>query len=63
MNPHSTTFLQSDFPFSLRPLWNQFTTELKNYLSILYLFTYSDHKTVLTPIVCAPSYHRLLVEN
>ena len=63
MTLHPITFPAFDFSLSSPPLWKQFTTTLGNYLSILYLFTYSDHKTVLIPVVCLASYPHLFIKN
>ena len=58
MSSHPTTlsFPVLDFSPSIRLPWNQVTTTLRNCLNILYLFTYSDYKTVLIPVVCPPSH-------
>ena len=36
---------------SLRRPWDQFTPALRDYLRALYIFTHSDHKTILIPVV------------
>jgi hypothetical protein len=47
------TFPVSYSPAFLRPLDSRFITVLRNYLKIVYLFTYSDFGTTLIPVVRA----------
>jgi hypothetical protein len=45
------------FNFSplISPFWNQFPLALKSYLRALYLFTCSDYRTTLIPVVSSPT--------
>jgi hypothetical protein len=50
---NAPTFPVSHSPSFLHPLRNQFIPVLRNYLKIVYLFTYSDFRTTLIPVVRA----------